>query len=103
MLDDENKVGTTLNEFKVMSEIGKGAYGVVYKVISLKDGNEYVLKKIPIKHLKKSEIQDVVKEAKILKKVTNEFIVKSYTHFVEGGSLNIIMEFAEGGDLHKVK
>ena len=100
--DTQQAVGSSLAEYKVVSEIGKGAYGVVYKVLSLKDGREYVLKKIPIKHLKKTEIQDVVKEAKILKKVDSEYIVRSHTHFVESGSLNIVMELAEGGDLHKV-
>lgn len=101
--EDEAGVGCSLAEFKNMGELGKGAYGVVYRVLSLKDGKEYVLKKIPIKHLKKSEIQDVVKEAKILRKVENQHIIKSYCHFVESGALNIIMEFAEGGDLQQVE
>ena len=100
--EDEAGVGCSLAEFKLMGELGKGAYGVVYKVISLRDGKEYVLKKIPIKHLKKSEIQDVVREAKILRKVENQYIIKSFSHFVEAGALNIVMEYAEGGDLQKV-
>ena len=45
-----------MREFKIMAELGKGAYGTVYKVISLVNQQEYVLKKISIKHLKKSEI-----------------------------------------------
>jgi NIMA (never in mitosis gene a)-related kinase len=100
--DEEPAVGCSLAEFKLLGELGKGAYGTVYRVLSLRDGKEYVLKKIPIKHLKKNEIQDVVKEAKILRKVDNQFIIKSFSHFVEGGALNIVMEFAEGGDLQKV-
>lgn len=100
---DDGSVGCSLAEFKVLGELGKGAYGTVYRVISLRDGKEYVLKKIPIKHLKKAEIQDVVREAKILRKVDNQYIVKSFSHFVEGGALNIVMEYAEGGDLQKVE
>lgn len=100
--DEEATVGCSLAEFKLLGELGKGAYGTVYRVISLRDGKEYVLKKIPIKHLKKNEIQDVVKEAKILRKVDNPYIIKSFSHFVEGGALNIVMEYAEGGDLQKV-
>jgi NIMA (never in mitosis gene a)-related kinase len=100
--DEDATVGCSLAEFKLLGELGKGAYGTVYRVISLRDGKEYVLKKIPIKHLKKTEIQDVVKEAKILRKVDNQYIIKSFSHFVEGGALNIVMEYAEGGDLQKV-
>lgn len=95
-------VGCSLREFKIMAELGKGAYGTVYKVISLVNHQEYVLKKISIKHLKKSEIQDVIKEAKILRKLEHKHIIKSYSHFVEKGALNIVMEYARGGDLQKV-
>lgn len=91
-----------MREFRIKGEIGKGAYGVVYEVESLKDHNEYVLKKIPIKHLKRHEIQDVITEAKILRKLDHKHIVKSYSHFVENGALHIIMEYARGGDLQKV-
>lgn len=95
-------VGCSMKEFKIMGEIGKGSYGVVFKVLSLIDKKEYVLKKIPIKHLRKSEIQDVVKEAKILRQLEHTHIVKSFSHFLEGGSLHIVMEYARGGDLQKV-
>lgn len=98
----EDGVGCSAKEFKIMSEIGKGAYGTVYKVLSLRDGKEYVLKKIPIQYLKKKELTDVITEAKILRKVSHHNIVKSYSHFVENSALNIIMEYAEGGDLQKV-
>lgn len=96
-------VGCSLREFRILGELGKGAYGVVYRVQSLKDNQEYVLKKIPIKHLKRHEIQDVITEAKILRKLEHKHIIKSYSHFVENGALNIIMEYAKGGDLQKVR
>jgi serine/threonine protein kinase len=40
-----------------------------------------------------------VKEAKILRKLEHPYIVRSYSHFVEKGALNIVMEYARGGDL----
>lgn len=45
-------IGTSMQDFKVMSELGRGSYGTVYKVQSNKDGNTYVLKKICLKHMK---------------------------------------------------
>jgi serine/threonine protein kinase len=52
--------------------------------------------------MKKTDIKDVVKEAKILRKVEHKYIIRSYAHFIEDDALNIIMEFAERGDLQKV-
>jgi NIMA (never in mitosis gene a)-related kinase len=42
----------TLNNFSILSELGKGSYGVVYKVKSNLDNNLYVLKKINLTHIK---------------------------------------------------
>ena len=98
----ETIVGCSLKEYKKTEELGKGAYGTVYKVLCHRDNNIYVLKKIPINHMKKLDIKDVVKEAKILRKVEHKNIIRSYAHFIEDDALNIIMEYAEKGDLQKV-
>ena len=45
-------VGQTLSDFKILSELGKGSYGTVFKAQSLINNKEYVIKKINIKHLK---------------------------------------------------
>ena len=39
-------------DFTIAADLGKGSYGTVYKVISNKDNNVYVLKKIFLKHMK---------------------------------------------------
>jgi serine/threonine protein kinase len=41
-----------MQDFKIISELGKGSYGTVYRVTSNKDGQTYVLKKISLKHMK---------------------------------------------------
>jgi len=41
-----------MKDFIFKEEIGRGAYGVVYKVICKRDGLTYCIKKIDIKHLK---------------------------------------------------
>lgn len=35
-------------DFKIINELGRGSYGTVYKVTSLKDNLTYVLKKISL-------------------------------------------------------
>ena len=37
-------IGNTMSDFKILSELGRGSYGTVFKVTSLKDNKVYVLK-----------------------------------------------------------
>ena len=43
-----------------------------------------------------------VKEAQIMSTLTHQNIIKYYTSFMEGDYLNIIMEYADNGDLYQV-
>lgn len=45
-------IGSKMSDFKIVSELGRGSYGVVYRVVSLKDQLTYVVKKIILTHLK---------------------------------------------------
>jgi NIMA (never in mitosis gene a)-related kinase len=97
--EDESLVGTKLTDFKILCELGRGSFGVVNKVLSLVDHNEYVMKKINMKHVKLKHQKEALKEAQILRRVKHPNIIRYYTSFVEEEYLYIIMEYAEGGDL----
>ena len=98
----EGSVGNCVADFKIVSELGRGSYGLVNKVISNINNRVYVMKKINIKHVKQKHQKEALKEAQILRKVRNSNIIKYYTSFVEDEHLYIIMEYAEGGDLQVV-
>jgi len=82
--------------------LGRGAYGVIKKVVSYIDHKEYVMKKITMAYTNPNKQQAALKEADILKKVDHTHIIKYYTSFIENSYLYIIMEYAEGGDLSRV-
>ena len=50
----------------------------------------------------KEEIETIKKEATILSKIKNDYIVKYYDSFIDKNSFNIIMEFCDGLDLRKL-
>lgn len=91
-----------MSDFNIISELGKGSYGTVYKVESIKDGKTYVLKKINMKHLKPKHQEAAVKEAQILKGLNHSHVIKYFTSFMEDGALHILMEYADGGDLYEL-
>jgi NIMA (never in mitosis gene a)-related kinase len=107
-MDDNNDIvgrliGTSINDFKTICELGRGSYGVVHKVQSLLDQKIYVIKKMELKHMKEKQQKESWKEVLILKKVNHPNLIKYYTSFLEEDNLYIVMEYAEGGDLYSVK
>lgn len=102
--DDEKEIniGGTAKDFVIICELGRGSYGVVYKVQSNIDSNVYVMKKINLKHLKRNSQAEALKEAQILKQLRHPNIIRYYTSFMEDDTIHIVMEYAERGDLHAV-
>ena len=69
-------IGGSLGDFKILSELGRGSYGLVYKVQSKLDKNVYVIKKLDLNHMKEKHQKEAWKEAMILKKVHHPNIIK---------------------------
>ena len=55
-----------MNNFKIISKLGKGAYSKVYWVIRKDDGNTYALKTVKIKDLSQKEKENALNEIRIL-------------------------------------
>lgn len=58
-----------------------------------------MIKQIHISNLSKKEQEDAIKEVNILASLNSPFIVKYYDSFIDDSKLNIVMEFAERGNL----
>ncbi|CAD8169382.1 unnamed protein product [Paramecium octaurelia] len=95
-------IGSNLSHFIILNELGKGSFGVVYKVKSTYDGLIYVLKKINLTHLKPKQQAEALKEAQLLRTLKHPNIISYYVSFIEQDNLCIVMEYAEGGDLQKL-
>ena len=79
--------------------IGKGAFGTVYLIEN--NNKKYALKKIPLIIIEKEDLINYEKEAKILSKLDNEYIVKYYDSFKDKDYLNIIMQYGGKTNLKK--
>ena len=89
-----------IKNYIIQKTLGKGSYGIVYKVKN-KDTNEiYVIKQIPLKGLSSKEISEMRQESKILSSINSDFVVKYYDSFEENNNINIVMEYCDEGDLN---
>ena len=80
--------------------MGEGTYGKCYLALDQSTGEHCVLKQIEIIGLTEAEIGESVREAHILEALDSDFIIKFLGSFQsKDGYLNILMSYAEGGDL----
>lgn len=77
--------------------LGKGSFGSVYLV---EDEAKNQFAKKTIYYNNESMIENIVNEIVSLKKINSKYIVKIYDYFIEGNTVNIIMEYSKYGDLY---
>jgi serine/threonine protein kinase len=91
----------SLKDFEIISKIGSGTNGTVYKTKLLvphdfgTNDEYFAIKTISLERKSK----DTVKEDFILKNITHPNIIKCHASFVEDNYLYIVMEYAQDGDL----
>uniref|UniRef100_A0A9J8BRS3 Eukaryotic translation initiation factor 2-alpha kinase 1 n=2 Tax=Cyprinus carpio TaxID=7962 RepID=A0A9J8BRS3_CYPCA len=72
-----------LSEFEEIASLGKGSYGKVFKVTNKLDGQEYAVKKILIKKVKREDCMKVLREVKVLSSLQHPNIVGYHTAWME--------------------
>lgn len=85
--------------------LGEGTYGKCYLVLDKTTNQLCVLKQIEIMGMTQEETEEAVKEARILESLSHPCIVQFLSSYQsKDGHLNILMSYADGGDLsQKIK
>ena len=93
---------TSIRDFKKEKVLGKGSFGSVYLVRRRQDNKIYALKTVIMEKLNKREQENSVNEVRILASVNHPNVIGYKEAFWDdtGSSLNIVMEYADDGDLH---
>ena len=99
-LYDDSLMGDKLEDFEILQILGKGSYGFVAKIRSLKNKKIYAMKQIDLKKVGSDKEKQLCKqEIKLLEQLDHPNINKYHKTFVSNDCLYIIMEFMDNGDI----
>ena len=92
-----------MNGFIIINKIGEGSFSSVLKVKRKIDGNIYALKRVKFAKLNDKEKSNALNEIRILASINNKNVISYKEAFFDekDSSLNIVMEYADQGDLFK--
>ncbi|GMI28226.1 hypothetical protein TeGR_g9659 [Tetraparma gracilis] len=90
-----------MQNYEVLSHIGKGSFGRVSKIRRKADDKELVWKELQYGTMNEKEKQQIVAEVNILRELRHPCIVRYYDRIIDkkATKLYIVMEHCSGGDL----
>ncbi|CAL4917146.1 unnamed protein product [Urochloa decumbens] len=90
----------SVEDFDLLTMIGKGAFGEVRVCREKTTGNVYAMKKLKKSEmLRRGQVEHVRAERNLLAEVDHHCIVKLYCSFQDSEYLYLIMEYLPGGDM----
>lgn len=92
---------TSADELEVCEQVGKGAFGVVYRGHVLSSGVEVAIKQIDLEN-DATELLDILREIQIISECRLPQITSFYGCFVKNYQLWVVMEYANGGSIFDV-
>ena len=97
----EENTSTLESKYEIISELGEGSFGKVYKVKHKENNNIFAVKSIQKRKIGLSSQDEIelLKEINILKQLDHPNIIKIYEYFNNSTIINIILEFCNGGEL----
>ncbi|CAH9126602.1 unnamed protein product [Cuscuta epithymum] len=89
-----------VDDFELLTIIGRGAFGEVRLCKEKKSGNIYAMKKLKKSEmLTRGQVEHVRAERNLLAEVASHCIVKLYYSFQDAEYLYLVMEYLPGGDM----
>ena len=91
----------SINDFEIIKQLGSGAFSTVSLVKRKQDNTIYALKRVELSKMKPNEKDNSLNEIRLLASINHINIIAYKESFYEESTntLNIILEYADGGDL----
>jgi calcium-dependent protein kinase len=98
-VDPKNKY---INDFELVGELGKGSFGIVYKIKHKTTNEFYAMKIVNKKDRTKEDNGKLLKEIEILTSLDHTNIVKLIDYFEDSNSFYLVLEYIDGIRLDRV-
>eukprot|EP00960_Hanusia_phi_P033754 750627-Hanusia_phi.AAC.17 len=103
IIDEEAKRdelhGSTIRDFEVKCTLGIGSFGRVRFVKHTSSGRVYALKMLSKSLvLKKKQLEHVLSEKQILRRISFPFVVNMYSSFKDDKYIYMVLEYSRGGE-----
>ncbi|CAD2221096.1 hypothetical protein AGDE_07602 [Angomonas deanei] len=93
-----------MENYTQLRVLGKGSFGSAWLIQRNRDKVQFVAKEVRLAGLKPAEKDSAKHEIEMLRSLNHPNITRYIDHFEHKGSLFIVMEYANGGDLYiKIK
>ncbi|WOK96579.1 MAP3K epsilon protein kinase 1 [Canna indica] len=97
-----HKSKTLDNKYMLGDEIGKGAYGRVYKGLDLENGDFVAIKQVSLENIPQEDLNIIMQEIDLLKNLNHKNIVKYLGSIKTKTHLHIVLEYVENGSLANI-
>ncbi|XP_074582560.1 MAP3K epsilon protein kinase 1-like isoform X1 [Curcuma longa] len=97
-----HKSKTLDNKYMLGDEIGKGAYGRVYKGLDLENGDFVAIKQVSLENIPQEDLNVIMQEIDLLKNLNHKNIVTYLGSIKTKTHLHIILEYVENGSLANI-
>lgn len=100
--NDRRKRTVANGQYVVLEEIGRGAFGKVYKAMDQREGLTVAIKEIPLEGISEDDLNGIMKEIDLMKRLSHTNIVKYLSSARTENYLYIVLEYVENGSLSNV-
>jgi|SaaInlStandDraft_1057018.scaffolds.fasta_scaffold180446_1 hypothetical protein len=98
--DDQNRVGSSIGNYRLVAHLGSGGMGAVYRAINLSLNKEVALKTLPAHRMKNPKaVSRFQREMRAIGKLDHPNIVRALDAGEADGQPFLVMELMEGVNL----